>query len=499
MRHTIYFWLAFLIYSFAVIWIGLRVYFKEKKLVPEKNNKRFWHTGKNLSAWSVGFSISASMMSVSWSGVYGVQLFYWYGIGGAWLLAIPWLLAMAGFYFFAPFFRKTGAFSQPQLLAQRFGAKSKVLLAPVLIFVFTVWTGAEIYAAGLIITPFLKIPLIWTLALITLVVAVYSFSGGFEAVISTDKIQYALISLFLIVIAFLAVSHLPDNANLLNAVKPPKQGENPHLFSPGIALILLTLFAYLPGWLIETDVWIRLQAAKSDKAAQNGTLLAAVNSTIFVGVLPMIIGLSALVLFPPVDGNTPEILQDGTLVFTIIMKQYAPLWLNILLSVGLIAAAMSTIDTCGNVVALSFSHDIIEPIYQHKKKPKQLKKYAMFSSMGAIIISFVYAIFTESLWDVFYLSSGILTTTVFLPVAGVFLRNTVSRQIYLSIALGFSATILFYYLESRGFLRAYEPEWLINSGLGYILYGFIFSLTGFIGGKINFGGKPKFAAEMNKP
>ncbi|MEJ2544520.1 MAG: hypothetical protein P8Y99_10675, partial [Calditrichaceae bacterium] len=130
MDNQFFYWTGFILYSITVIGIGLYVWQKERKEGKQSDNDAYWEASRNLGGWSVGLSISASMMSISWSCVYGVQLFYWYGWGGAWLLIIPWLVTMAGFFIFAPLFRKFKAFSQPQLLQKRFGDHTRQLLAP---------------------------------------------------------------------------------------------------------------------------------------------------------------------------------------------------------------------------------------------------------------------------------------------------------------------------------------------------------------------------------
>jgi solute:Na+ symporter, SSS family len=478
MENTFFYWLGFLGYSFIVIGIGFSVWIKERKSGPDTDTKEFWSANKTLSSWSVGLSISASMMSISWSCVYGVQLFYWYGPGGAWLLIIPWLLTMTAFYFFVPLFRKYNVFSQPELLEKRFGARSRILLAPALIVVFITWTGAEVFAAGNIISPFLGISTQTTFFLISLVVAIYSYTGGFKAVISTDKVQFVLVAFFITVIAILGFRELPTGIDI-TFLNPPKMAQENLFFSPGWALILITFFAYLPGWLIETDLWVRIQAARSTASARKGVLIAGINSLVFVGVMPLIIGLSALQLFPPVDGHVPEILKDGALIFTVFMESYAPTWLSLLLSVGLIAAAMSTIDTCGNIVALSFSNDLLEPKIKHRISLEQRQRLARISSVGAIFIAFIYSLFTDSLWDIFYLSSGILTTTVFIPVIASFFKNVTSSQVNTSIVTGFCATILFYFMESGDLLNSVEPQEITQTGLGYILWAFLLALAVF--------------------
>jgi len=147
---------------------------------------------------------------------------------------------------------------------------------------------------GLTLAPFLNLSLPTTLFLIAIVVALYSYTGGFEAVVSTDKLQFMLVAFFITAMAIIggrAVLQTHDWESLLLAQQlAPKaeKGVSP-LFSPGIALVILTIFAYLPGWLVETDVWIRIQAARSTREARRGVTLAAINAFIFVGVLPLVI------------------------------------------------------------------------------------------------------------------------------------------------------------------------------------------------------------------
>jgi len=488
MSTSFYYWIAFITYSIIVIGIGFYIWNKRRKKNILDDSDSYWSANKNLSGWSSGLSISASMMSISWSCVYGVQLFYWYGISAAWLLIIPWLLTMIGFYFLTPLFRKLEAFSQPELLSKKFGNRIRSIIAIPLIFVFIVWGGAEIYAAGITIAPFLNISPSLTMFIISLVIAIYTYTGGFQAVVSTDKIQFILVFLFITILAvvgYSAVTSSGGNFNLIDiSTTSPKSINNNLFFAPGLAIIIFTFVAYLPGWLVETDIWIRLQASKDNKQARKGILVASTNSFIFVGLLPMIIGLSALFLYPSNGAEIPLKLQDGALIFQNLMADYTPLWLNVLLGIGLIGAAMSTVDTCGNVVALSLSYDIVEPIVKNKISLHKRKLLASYISILAIFIAFIYALFTDSLWDIFYLSSGILTTTIFVPVISVFLPNTKRREVILCVIFGFLGTLAFYFLESREYLSGIEPEFIASTQLGYILYGFIMCLIGFFLGKI---------------
>ena len=165
------------------------------------------------------------------------------------------------------------------------------------------------------------------------------------------------------------------------------------------------------------------------------------------------------------------------------MQDFTPQWLQIVLGIGFVAAAMSTVDTCGNVVALSASYDLLEPLLRKRQlSERQMETVARWMSVGGILAAYVYALFTDSLWDIFYLSSGVLTTTVFLPVIGSFRAATTRRQVSLSAVAGFTATLVFYYLESHGFLAALRPASIGSDPIIYIVFGFLASAIGFWAG-----------------
>ncbi|NIR49548.1 sodium:solute symporter family protein [candidate division KSB1 bacterium] len=478
-----FYWAGFLVYAVFVIYIGWRGYRSQKP--SDELKVDFWAAGKTLGPWATGLSISASFMSISWSCVYAVQLAYWYGLGALWLLAIPWLIVMGFYYALTPHFRKMPAFSQPEMLAQRFGEKVRVYFALPLAFVFLVWGGAEIFAAAHILSPILDAPFHLVLALVALVVATYSYLGGFSAVVTTDKVQFALVAFFILSISWIAARAAFLGNGVLEVLKslpsPPKTNTSAlSLFAAGPALIAMTFIAYLPGWIVETDIWLRLQAAKTNKNARNGVLIASVNSLLFIAVLPMLIGLTTLYLYPPAGTTIPTELGDGAAIFAVLIRDHTPAALSVLLIVGLASASMSTIDTCGNVMALSLSYDLVEPHLAAKNKNMDSAVVARFMSAGAVISAYVYALFTETLWDIFYLSSGILTTTIFIPMIALFRPKANKVRVQWAAMSGFISTFVFYFLETRGLLHKIEPSWLSSTGLGYILFGLIVSGLGYL-------------------
>ncbi|MCZ6594505.1 MAG: hypothetical protein O6943_06260, partial [Bacteroidetes bacterium] len=102
-----------------------------------------------------------------------------------------------------------------------------------------------------------------------------------------------------------------------------------------------------------------------------------------------------------------------------------------------------------------------------------------FHSAGTVILAYIYALFTDSLWDIFYLSSGILTTTIFIPMVALFQKNSTKVQVQSAATAGFISTFIFYFLEKNGILQRFQPEWLSDTGLGYIMWGFLVSFVAY--------------------
>ena len=471
-------WVAIILYSLTVIGLG---WWASRNTA---DGLGFWTADRSLGAGSVGLSISAGFMSVSWSCVYAVQLFYWYGLAGIWLITVPWLIALTGIYFLAKKYHGLPSFSQPEMVGNRFGIGVKRTVAIALAFVFLVWGGAEIYVAARLLAPGLDISIAATILGISAVVGMYATLGGFKAVVATDKLQYVIVALYITAMAWFAANGLwekgytwfPDKDIL--TLKTGRSWTD--LLGPGMLTIILGFMAYLPGWLFETDLWVRVQAAKSARAARKGMLIAGTNALIFVGILPLFIGIAALAIYTPVAGVAPLVTGiEGDTIFIALVRDYAPAWLAMLVAIGLVAAAMSTIDTCLNVMALSIGYDLLQ--LHHKKNGKVLSQLV---TVGAMAAAAVFALNTESLWDIFYLSGGILTTTVAFPVAAVFYKDINSKGVFFSVVFGFTTTILAYFLQSAGILAEIQPDWINASDLGYILWGILLAGIGYLFGLI---------------
>ena len=132
----------------AMLAIGIGSWWRERRLGGDAEG--FWTAHRSLSGWSLGMSLSASMLSVSWSLVYGVELLYRWGPGGLWLLAVPWLAVLALFALLAPRLRRFPAFSQGELFGALFGPTMRWLTVSVPCMTITHHLGTE---PGVLLSP----------------------------------------------------------------------------------------------------------------------------------------------------------------------------------------------------------------------------------------------------------------------------------------------------------------------------------------------------------
>lgn len=439
----------FVLYAAGVLLVGWRD--------RGARGEEFWTAGRSLSGGAVGLSLSAGFMSISWSCVYAIQVFYWYGLTGFWLMTVPWMAALAGIWLLARRFHGAAGFSQTEMVERRFGRPAALVVALALMVVFLIWGGAEIHVAARLLAPELGLPPVAVVLLVGAIVGAYSTSGGFLAVVQTDRAQYLCVASYLLVVAALGLWR----AGAGPAPAPARAAA--WSWDPGLLpLVLITACAYLPGWLSEQDLWLRVQAARDDGAARRGALLGIANGFFFVGVVPAAVAWAALRLYPPADAASA--LAVGAGAERVITALVAPFRGNALLeaflALGLITAAMSTIDTCTNVVGVTLSRDLL------RIRQAAGSRWATAAVVAAAV---AVALQIDSLWDVFYLSSGLLTTTVALPVLATLAPRVPARAVFASSLAGLLATIALYFNQGRGWWEVSLSPVLRETGLEYLV------------------------------
>ena len=428
----------------AMLAIGIASWWRERRLGGDAEG--FWTAHRSLSGWSLGMSLSASMLSVSWSLVYGVELLYRWGPGGLWLLAVPWLAVLALFALLAPRLRRFPAFSQGELFGALFGPTMRWLTVAVLVAVFSAWCGAEIAAAGELIAPLLETTPRVAMAAIAVLVAAYSWAGGFRSVVATDVAQFFIVVAFLGIVAARALPEAAPHAASWLAVP-----------GPTAAVVAITLLAYVTGWLAEADIWLRLTAARDDRHARIAIAVTAASSLLFVVALPAVLAAAARRFFPDLAALTQPVL--GAL-----LERLMPPGLRLLLLGGLAAVALSTVSTTANVVALTAARD-------SGGSGRAGLAASRWASAAAVFLALGIAFASRSLAELFYLSAGLLAAGLFWPTLALLWADPPAAAARAGAMVGLPAVVLAFAAERSGLLAGTFPAAVADMGIAYIVPG----------------------------
>ena len=498
-RPTGWYWAAFIAYAILMIAVGVIIRHRRTDRATQNRsvtgNFEFWMAKRQLPGWRLAISLTSGWLMLGWIG-FGMSQIYMYGATGLWILPIPWLILCFLIVFMVPFVRRLGAISLPQALEQRFGPGARILLAGLSCAVFLAWSQAELFMAGTLMAPFLGVDPWLCMTLFIIPPMIYTWLGGFRAVVITELFQFALMSVFMIILAWVAIDAASAASNgdiigRLTSVTPP-WGEAGKTFNVGLLgwlFPVLLLIGYLPGWLIEQDLLLRIQAAPSTAEARKGAWWGLLLIGIFVIILPAIIAFCALAAFPPEGANPAAAVGASAINIIDALIAQLPLGLTVFMFIGIIACQMSTIDTFANVAALAASYDIIEPMQAKRGKSWATRlTTARVVSTVILIASLVCALFSTSLLDVYYISSGVLSACIAIPAFFVFWRRTTQSAVISAAFVGFVGTVGGFLYEMKflqsldekaaHFYRNELPTFLQGSyGYNYIALGVLLSLV----------------------
>ncbi len=439
--------LAALLLAVVMVAIGFASWRAERRLGGDAEG--FWTAHRSMTGWSLGMSISASMLSVSWSLVYGVELLYRWGPGGAWLLAIPWLAVLGLFALLVPRLRRFAAFSQGELFGTLYGHGLRWLTVGVLVAVFLTWCGAEIAAAGNLLAPLLAVSPRFAMTAIAVLVASYAWTGGFRSVVATDVAQFILIVGFLVIVGARAGDGLGAGWQGWLTVRGPTP-----------AVVAITLLAYITGWLAEADIWLRLTAAPSNGHARLALAVTAAASLVFVLGLPAVLAARARVIFPDPSAVTGTVLGP-------LLHRLLPPGMEVLLLTGLAAVALSTVSTTANVVAITVARDGMRAVGENARDLSRARWANGLACIAALAVAFA----SRSLMELFYLSSGLLAAALFWPTLGLLWDEPPLRAARAGACCGLAAVVLAFVADRRGYFGELFPLAVREMGIGYIVPG----------------------------
>jgi SSS family solute:Na+ symporter len=485
------YWAVFIAYSLAMVAVGFWAAKRAKADDGDPSrNTSFWLAGRTLPGWWLGASLTSGWLMLGWI-AFGMAQIYTYGVTGLWLLQIPWLLLCIALPFLVPLYRKIPAISVPQSIQRRFGGNLRAWMALCCFAVFLCWTGAELYIIKVLCPGFLGMGGHENLVLVLFILPmiVYTLMGGFRACVATDVIQFGIMAVFMVILAGWAVMQASTAAGdagiiaaLQQAAAKPVMPDTPrsfNLMNNGWIFPVMLLVGYLPGWFIEQDLAVRMQAAETTRSARQGAWTAAILISVFVIILPAIAAFCAIIVFPAGSeaGKAIAVNAEYTRIVAGYIEQM-PTGLALFMFTGILACQMSTVDTFANVTALALGYDLARG--DTMRNPRIRRAFMLGTTLAAFLGALVYAVFADKLGDVYYLSSGVLSGCVAVPAIAIFWRRANAAGIWVGSLAGLVATFACYWYEykylsltdaaSPLYYTKVLPGWLAGAG-GYLYIG----------------------------
>ncbi len=424
-------WLVIAGYLFAMLVLA---WFLGRK---QQSRTDYFLASGNLPDWAIATSIVATQCSTN--SLLGAPAFVGFAIGGGliWLqyeLAVPLAMLLLCFLFLP--IRSANVISIYAFLEERLGTESRLIASSSFLFFRGIATGVTIYGIGSVIALITGTSYFNAVFILMGITITYDLMGGMRAVIISDVVQMVLLSIAVIIsLLWLAeplATHFDDLAGrghtLVNdwgLASGNNYGFWPMLFGG--------LFLYMAYYGCDQSQAQRLLSSASTRDTQkvlviNGLIrFPLVLAYCFLGL-----ALAAYAIDHPlfVEQLPKTALGEANinLVFpSFVLQEFAP-GLSGLAIVGLLAAAMSSIDSALNSLSASTVEDFIAR--RKTLSENRLFLYSKFATAGwglfAVAFSFqvenIAATVLEAINKIGSIVNGpllaLFSIAVFLPQAG---------------------------------------------------------------------------------
>eukprot|EP00066_Takifugu_rubripes_P023477 XP_011612743.1 PREDICTED: sodium/glucose cotransporter 4 isoform X3 [Takifugu rubripes] len=370
----------------------------------------YFLAGRSMTWFPIGASLMSSNVGSSlFIGLAGQAAMGGLAVGGYEWNA-TWVLVALG-WLFVPVYISAGVVTLPEYLGKRFGGQRIRIYTSVLSLILYVFTklSADIFSGALFIQVSLGWDLYLSTAILLLITAAYTVTGGIAAVIYTDSLQTIIMvggALALMFISFSKIGwyeglveqymsaipsatvpnttcHLPRNDSF-NMFRDPVSGDLPW---PGMVFGLTILATWV--WCTDQVIVQRSLSAKSLSHAKGGSVLGGylkILPTFFV-VMP---GMISRILFPDeVACVDPVVCKSicgaevgcSNIAYPKLVVALMPVGLRGLMLAVILAALMSSLTSVFNSSSTLFTLDLY-----HKARPRASEMELMIVGRVVIVI-----------------------------------------------------------------------------------------------------------------
>ncbi len=376
-----------------------------------KNCSDFTLGGRKASGWNISGAITGTLVGGA-STIGTAQLAFLYGLSAWWFTLGAGLACLFLGLFLALPLRNSGVETIPQFISRYYGERAQVvasLFSAVGMFIQIV---AQLLACGAILAVLFNLPLLWSAAISTLLVILFTLGGGMKAAGVTGLIKLFLIYLTMISAGYLALDLSGGwsalRANFTDFTDFPWFS----LFGYGVKEGLSDLLSMLVG-VVSTQTYLQaIFSARDAKRARRGALFSAVLIPP-LGLLGVTVGLY-------MRQSSPQ-LESALALPTFILQHFPVVFAGVAFATLLIAA-VGTASGLALGVATTLKIDVLG-----RRLSGHVRELFYFRGLTAtvVLVAFVLLLFNlgSAIMDWSFLSMGLRGATLFFPLLfAIFLR-----------------------------------------------------------------------------
>lgn len=456
-----------IILSIVFVYLGIMLligWYASKKI---NNNEDFLVAGRRLGPIMLAGTLAATEIGGG-SSLGVVEKAY-----GNWGMSASWyIIAMAITFVVLALFsgklRNALVKTVPEYFRRRYGEAPGIITAIIMILPLIGLTAIQFTASAVVLSVMTGLSFKIAVIIVAIIVTVYSVLGGLWAVTLTDFVQMFLIVIGMLAAVPFALHAAGGWAEVVKAVPAERMTMTGGI---GIGTIIALVIMYTASFAVGQEAVQRYYAARDEKAAIQGSLIAGGVNTFFA-FIPVVLGLAAysMVQNGIIDGTA--IMANGAryVLPTLAIQTMPPILVGLLFA-GLISATMSSADSDLLGAGSIFANDIYKVYINKKADDKQLLRVAQITMILVGALSLVVALTnTKSIITVLMFSFTLRAGGSFFPyILGHYWKKASTAGAMASVILG-SITVV---LVDRGVVSFF--------GLDAILPGLLVSFIVFIG------------------
>lgn len=330
------------VYSLAMIGVGLGARKKVRSqngFFVAKRQINVAFIAGSLVATAVGGSVTVGMAGLGFGR----------GLTGAWWLLVGSIGLLIMGTFFARKVRRTALYTLPELVEKQYDRRVGLAASILIVIAWVGVVAGQIVAAGKVLAILgIGSGALW-MVIFTIVFVVYTVIGGQLSVIRTDLYQAIIIYIGI----FVALGFFLPQVGGLDGLRlslPQDFFSFPVSSQFDWKALLSLLILVGATYVVGPDMYTRLFCARNEKTAQRATFLSAF-SFVPLAFAIVLIGMGARVLYPQIS---PE------QAFPQVISGVLSPWLGGLILAALVAAFMSSADTCLLSQGVILTQDIIK-------------------------------------------------------------------------------------------------------------------------------------------